>query len=327
LARLGYLETLAGVLEAARLSGDAPLFAAALAYKVLDPPQRGWRRSQASTQAAAAFAGLTSSVPEDSLVDFARRMEVHTPALDLILADALIAGHTPGERVTLQADGTKGLMLLDTQGCFPIAWAAEIEPLLALLNRLGNPIVLISGDSADRGLLSKLDAAGATFVVNAPPTRSERWQRIIQRPDLLKHGLTNVWTNFSGLVNEPFHRAAAELQAASEEAGAFTRELVLARPGVVRAASPDLDRSQTLAAAVALGMISWKLWQDRGRTSPQQLLERYADLEGRVRFNSSTVSVVLPLGRRNRELYESGLLAPIDGAPWLGGRRIEFGGG
>ena len=37
--------------------------------------------------------------------------------------------------------------------------------------------------------------------------------------------------------------------------------------------------------------------------------------------------VALPLGRRHQELLDHGLLAPVDGVPWLGGRRVEFGGG
>jgi len=56
-------------------------------------------------------------------------------------------------------------------------------------------------------------------------------------------------------------------------------------------------------------------------------MERYADLEGRVRFNASRVHVALPLGRRHRELDENRFLSAIDGVPWLAGRRVEFGGG
>jgi len=117
------------------------------------------------------------------------------------------------------------------------------------------------------------------------------------------------------------------MEPAFEEAHGVSRELVLARPGVIRASSAELDRTLTLAASVAMGTISWKLWQNRGRTSPQQVLERFADLEGRIRFDAASVKVDLPLGRRHQELRENGLLAPVDGVPWFGRRRIEFGGG
>jgi hypothetical protein len=35
----------------------------------------------------------------------------------------------------------------------------------------------------------------------------------------------------------------------------------------------------------------------------------------------------LPLGRRLQALDKAGLLAPVAAVPWLGGRRVEFGGG
>lgn len=319
LARLGYLDTLAAVLEAAHLSPYGPLFAAALAYKVLDPPQRGWRRTPASLEAAAAMSALTSPVAEESLVEFARRMAPHTAALDLALADALIAGHTKREPVTIRGDGGNGFLLLDTQGCFPIAFPRQSEMLVALLKQLGSPIVLVSHEAADIRLLDELNTAGVVFLIDVPPARGEPWRRLQQ--------VLPGWTNYAGPPAEPLHRAAGAMQRAWEEARVLAEELGPARPSVIRAASPELDRSLTLAAAVALGMIAWKLWQGRGPTSPQQMLERYGDLEARVRFDSSSVKVSLPLGRRHRELHENGFLAPISGVPWLGTRRIEFGGG
>jgi hypothetical protein len=315
LARLGYFAALDAVLEAANLGPDADLFAAALAYKVLDPPQRGWRRSPASMLAAATFAGSTKPIDEESLISFSRRIAPHTSALDLILTDSLIAGHTAGGPVTIHR-APAGFVALDTEGCFPIAWT-HVEPLLAMLKRLGPPVVLISSETVNSGLLRDLDAAGITFVIGVPPTRGERWQRIQQ----------STWTNCSGPVTEPIRRAALAMGPAFEEAHGIARDLVEARPAVTRASSQELDRSLTLAASVALGMISWKLWRGRGRTTPHQVLERYADLEGRVRFDDSSVHVDLPLGRRHQELRENGFLAPVSGVPWFGDRRVEFGGG
>lgn len=323
LARMGYMAALEAVLEAADLTQDAPLFAAALAYKVLDPPQRGWRRTPASLTAAAAMAGLAKPINEEMLVAFSRRIAPHTGALDLILADVLIAGHTPGESVTLHHAGSQdsgGYLAIDTQGCFPIAWTPDLESLPAILRRLGSPIVLITGEAAQPALLRGLDAGGITYVTGVPPTRGDRWRRIQQ-------GSGPGWTNSSGPVTEPLRRAAREMEAAFEEARAFAADMVLARPAVVRAPSPELERSLTLAASVAAGLISWKLWQSRGRTSPRQAVELYADFDGRVRFEARRVHVALPLGRRHLELRENGLLAPVGGVPWLGGRRIEFGGG
>ncbi|EOD63166.1 hypothetical protein H480_38415, partial [Amycolatopsis vancoresmycina DSM 44592] len=50
LARVGYLDAIGPV-----LAEDAPLFAAALAYKVLGPAARGWRRTEPDRRTAAAF--------------------------------------------------------------------------------------------------------------------------------------------------------------------------------------------------------------------------------------------------------------------------------
>ncbi|MGH9650995.1 MAG: hypothetical protein ACRD3I_11055, partial [Terriglobales bacterium] len=55
LSRIGYLDALAAILEVTGLSQAAPLFAQALAYKVLAPPERGWRHRQADIAAATVF--------------------------------------------------------------------------------------------------------------------------------------------------------------------------------------------------------------------------------------------------------------------------------
>jgi hypothetical protein len=323
LVRLGYFATVAAVLEAAGLSDDAPLFAAALAYKVLDPPERGWRRAPAARLSAAAFAGLRALVAEDALVDFSRRIAPHIGLLDVLLADALLQGHTPGAPALLcrrDPGGSNGLMLIDVQGCFPIAWTDDLDALLPILRKLDDPILLLSGGTALPQLLRDLDAAGVPFVSPVPPTRDEPWRRVQQGPRVLG------WTNHPAPASEPLLRAARDLTTAADEADALCAALA-ARPSVVRAQSAALDRSLTLAAALAMGMIAWTLWRARSRTTPQLVLERFCDLDARVRFDSASILVRLPLGRRHRELSESGLLASLDDIPWLDRRRVEFGGG
>jgi hypothetical protein len=88
-----------------------------------------------------------------------------------------------------------------------------------------------------------------------------------------------------------------------------------------------LDRSVSLAAAVASGIIAWELSRKGRSIGPQKVIPRYCDLDARVRFDSAEVVVRLPLGRRHQELGEAGLLAPVSGVSWLGGRRVEFSGG
>jgi hypothetical protein len=99
------------------------------------------------------------------------------------------------------------------------------------------------------------------------------------------------------------------------------------RPALPRDAGSALERSVTLAAASALGTLSWELWRQRERSAPQLALDRFADLGARVSFEPRRVLVRLPLGSRHRDLLDHGLLATVEGVPWLGGRRLELSGG
>jgi hypothetical protein len=170
-------------------------------------------------------------------------------------------------------------------------------------------------------LLSDLDRAGLTFVSEVPPTRHERWQRVQQGTARLG------WTNSAAPSSQPVVGAARKIAHACDEAADLWQQLALTRPAVVRARSPELDRSVTLAAAVAGGIIAWELSRSGRPISPQKVIPRYCDLDARVRFDPAAVVVSLPLGRRHQELGEAGLLAPVNGIPWFGGRRVEFSGG
>jgi hypothetical protein len=324
LSRLGYFDAVAAELEAAELSDKAPLFAAALAYKILDAPKRGWQRTPASLRAASVFAGLQEEVPNESLVQFSRLIALHTGPLNWVLTESLIRGHTPGEPVLLRRadiESSSGFLLLEVNGCFPIAWTEDAHQLLPILGRLGSPIVLVSREAAGPRVLQDIDAGGLRFVTNVPPTRGESWRRIQQGP------LPLGWTNYAAPESGSMLQAARDLTAASEQAAALWETLAVARPSTVHAHLPHLDRSLTMAAAVAGGTIAWELWRTRGRTSPQMVVERFYDLDGRVTFDSKSVVVRLPLGRRHQELSKNGLLNPVRDIPWFDGRRVEFGGG
>jgi hypothetical protein len=324
LARIGYLEALAAVLEMAKLSRHAHLFAAALGYKILDPPERGWRRSVASQTAAAALVGVPDPIAEEFLVDFARQIGPHTGPLDALLADTLIRGHTLGKPLILTRaadEHNTSYLLTDAEGCFPIAWITGVEPLTQIVRRLEPSLLLVSHEAAGPEILGELHAAGVRFIVDVPPTRDESWNRVQQGTATLG------WTNHSSPSSEPVLRAAREMKASAEDAATFLDSFATARPAVVRAASQQLDHALTLAAGVAAGTIAWELWRERARTTPQMTLERFGDLDARVRFSPSSVVVRLALGRRHRELSDAGLLAPLAEIPWLEGRRLEFTGG
>lgn len=324
LAAIGFFRALAAVLEAAKIPDQAHLFAAALAQKVLEAPQRGWLRSASGLASATAFAGLKAAPPEEQLVDLSRQVDAYIGLLDRLLADTLIRGHTATEPVLIcRADtaSNNGYLLVDAQGCFPIAWAEQVQSFFSHLRRLDRPMVLVSREATAPALLEELDRAGFSFLLDVPPLRHEPWARVQQGVKTL------AWTNHAPPSPANVVSAAQQLPQSCEEAKSLWRELGELRVAVVRAASAEMEHTTTLAASLALGDIAWKLWSHRGRTSPQLTLERFADLDAHVHFDSKTVTVRLPLGRRHHELSEHGLLRPIRDLPWLPGRCVEFAGG
>ena len=325
LAQVGYLETLAATLEAARLSHDIHFFAAALAYKVLPPPERGWRRKPSAAITAAAFAGLDDTVSEQDLTEFARQVRGHLAPLDLVLSYALIRGHSPGQPLLLYrtgaAGGPRGLLLVDVEGLFPIAWACEWQELLQTLRQFGQTALLIPGDTAEPDLLKELDKAGFYFITDAQPSRGEKWRPVRRAPPMRWH-TNDVTTSERNLLE-----AARPLASANEELKLLWQSLVIERPSIPLAADEKLEKSLTLAASVALGTISWTLWRARETSVPLLALERFGDLGAHVCFDERSVRVRLPLGRRYRDLYEHRLLEDIADVPWLDGRTIQFAGG
>ncbi|GDY48051.1 hypothetical protein SANT12839_089330 [Streptomyces antimycoticus] len=142
LARIGYLDAIGPALSGVELAEDAPLFAAALAYKVLGGTARGWRRVERDSEAAAAFAGLSSPLDEDRLTAFARQARPALPVLDGVLALSVCRGHDPADPLLLTG-ADDGLLLLDAQGMFPIAWTTEAAGLLPHWQSCGRPPVLL----------------------------------------------------------------------------------------------------------------------------------------------------------------------------------------
>jgi hypothetical protein len=324
LSRMGYFATLSAVLEAAKAQNDSPIFGAALAYKVLDPPDRGWRRTLASQLTAAVLAGQDTPLSDESLHTFSRRISGHTGPLERLLSEKIIEGHATGAPVILlRADSPspKNYLLVDFPGCFPIVLAAQITEIIPLLTKLQKPVLLVPRSVADPHVLQELHRAGIAFITNASPSRNEHWQAVRQGPTLLG------WANYGSASSSELREAGRNLSCAIEDSESFWQAIGVSRPGIIRPSEPDLERCVTLSVSLALGIVSWKLWNSRGRTTPQLAIERFADLDARVRFDARCVSVRLPLGRRYQELFDSGLLASVSGVPWLAGRRVEFNGG
>lgn len=159
LARAGWLDTLTVAVEAAGLGQHWATLAAALAFKVLDPPGHGWRRSPEDRTVAAAFAGVGEPLVERALPDQAGLLP---PALDALLGRSLLDGHTPGAPLVLvEAGAGDGLVLFDGEGLFPIAWAGDRQGLAGWLD--GCPGERVVGDAGagrpggadDRDLLDR----------------------------------------------------------------------------------------------------------------------------------------------------------------------------
>ncbi len=321
---MGYLSLLAAILEASRLENEATLFATALAYKVLEPPERGWRRSPAAQHASAVFAGLADPPPGSAIAEFSRQIMPHLGPLDRSLAAGVTVGRSADAPILLsRADSAaeSGFLLVDTQGCFPIGWFSEAAAAVMTLQSIAPRVVLVAQDAAGPRILQQLDRAQITFVTEVFPTRDEPWRPILSGTSRLG------WTNHSAPGEQFLQHAAREVGPASEDAIDLWKELGINRVGIPTATGSKFERSLFCLASVALGILAWKLWRARGRTSPQLALERLGDLGAHVDLKDDTVTVRLPLGRRHSELLESGLLAPVGDVPWLGRRRVEFGWG
>lgn len=316
LAQTGYLSALGPALQSAGLQAQTAVFATALAYTVLGPLERGWRRRPEDLAAAAAFAGLDTPVPGKVLTEFARVADPVVPALDAVVTRSLAEGHSAGEPLVLAGAGERadaGLLLFDREGLFPVAWADELAGLLSAWQLFGSPPILVAPTAL--GALRGLADAGASFVVATPPARTEGWRRLPPH---------RLWTNSD---DPALARHANGYQQAVELTAELTQALAAERAAIPLAASPVLGRSLLLAAGLGLGTLAWTLWRDREPTDPLLPLERFATLSARVSFEPDRVLVRLPLGPRHSDLSMHGLLADVHGVPWFGDRVVEFSGG
>lgn len=318
LARIGYLDALGPALAGVELAEEAPLFAAALAYKVLGATARGWRRTEQDREAAAAFAGLAPPVSEERLTEFARQAGPALPLLDGVLALSVCRGHDPADPLLITGVDD-GLLLVDAQGMFPIAWAGETARLLPHWQACGRPPVLICDGPLPPGALRELAAGGVPFTTAVRPLRGDPVTRLPWR--------TPLWTAGDGVEDglgegRPDPRLAAELPGHAARLADLVTALAVERRAVPLADDGDLERTVTLAATLGLSTIAWTLWQGRETPHPLLSLSRFADLEATVRYESDAVRVRVPLGRRHADLLRGGLLADVPDVVWLDGRTL-----
>lgn len=324
LSRIGYLGALSANLEAAKLGEFAQTFATALAYKVLDPPERGWRRTQSSMVCATAFSALPQPLPDEDLHEFDRSIVGHLSPLDAALVGPLIEGHDATQPLLLLSalsHGQDGCLLVDSDGIFPFSWSSDAAELVPLMRKCGESLVLIAAEIAEPRLLASLDAANIRFITDAPPTRDEVW-RSVRMP-----GRERWWTNDGATPESSLVKVARRMETLVSEANESWTTLSVERPIIRPDQTGELDRHLSVVAATALGTIAWELWRNREATAPHVALERFHDLDARVSFSSDHVRVMLALGRRHQDLSDQGFLEDVADVPWFGGRLLQFGGG
>jgi hypothetical protein len=317
LDQIGFLDAAGAAFVAAGQEADLPAFAAGLAFKVLPPPERGWRRLPPQLAAAAAFAGAEEVPPElGALADQA--MDDLLSPLRALLARAVLDAHTPGQPLLIEAvDG--GLLVGDAEGLFPIALSTP-DDLPVLLRGMRDPLFLRTAAAAP-ALLAALDRAGLRWVTDAPPTRDERWRRLEAMPG------ERWWSNDDATPDEPLCALARPLPELCDELALTWRALVIDRPCAPRPRHADLDRTLALAAGMALAFIAWALWRTRETAHPRLALHRFGDLGARVGVGVDRIEVGLPMGRRHQDLRAHRLLEDVVSVPWLPGRRVHFAGG
>lgn len=309
LAGVGYWSALGAALEAGRLGGDAPLFAASLAFKVLAPPARGWRR-EGTAVIAAAFAGL-ATIDEAALAELARRCDASCSFLDAALLRGAVKDFHQGDPIVVcRADDT--WLLAETVGAAPFACASRVDDLVPALRQFPSPLLATDEASA----LGTLDDEGFRFLAFVRP-------RFPCRAIPLPHART-CWTNdpHGGMA-----RLASRLIELPDAVRQTWTAIAADRPSSPLATHRALDRSLSLAAATALGSIATRLWRERETCDPRLALERFHDLSAVVHFDDREIRVRLPLGRRFTDLRDHGVLDTVRGLPWLSGRNVVLTGG
>ena len=309
LAGVGYWSALGAALEAGKLGGDAPLFAASLAFKVLAPPARSWRR-EGTAAIAAAFAGL-ATIDEPALGALARRCEASCSFLDAALLRGAVNGFRDGDPIVL-CRAADTWLLAETAGAAPFACVSRIEDLVPALRQFPSPLVVTDEPSA----LGTLDDEGFRFLAFVRP-------RFPCRAVPLPHART-CWTNDP---HDGMARLASRLIELPDAVRLTWTAIAADRPSSPLATHRALDHSLSLAAATALGSIATRLWRERETCDPRLALERFHDLSAVVHFDDREIRVRLPLGRRFTDLRDHGVLDTVRGLPWLSGRNVVLTGG
>ena len=320
LEKAGYLKVLAVAFGAAELDELFGAFAAAFAYKVLPAPLKGWQRSTATQQAAAAFAGSTGAVPSQDIHQLASHSREFTSALSSQLASELLQDAVGRNSLFLRKMDSEEapIYLGDAKGNFPIALLSSSGDIRQLLMQWEAPTLIVDSSLSDPDFLGELGEGGIQFLIAGLPTRGENL-RVIKN----KSG-DPFSTNDYGTSSKKLVRMAEQLRDCQQATEQFWIEIADRRLAAPLAKTGDFENALTLAVGVAMAQLAWDLWQDQEETHPLLTLRRFGDFSGTVRFTSKNVHVTVPLGKRAWDLAAHGYLNEIRNVPWLGNRSLTF---
>jgi hypothetical protein len=143
LARLGFLDALQATAATAGTPYAAQVLVAALAGKVLPPPERGWRRTPDDVRSVLVASDLgAAELAAGTTALLAAADVIHPP-----LATALVAMYADGRSHsdTLHVSETDhGQLCGEAAGLLPLAWVATADALDPVLDQLGRPPVASS---------------------------------------------------------------------------------------------------------------------------------------------------------------------------------------
>ena len=311
LARIGWLDVAAASLEALALPDRGAILAAALAERLVPTAGPSIRAAEARQQTIACFAGLEHAPSPTAYAAWNRVAGDGLGALCGFVADEIVEGHDSEQPLLVTRLGAE-FLLFDADGHYPVALVSNPTALLALLDRFGASVLLVTRDAATPALIAALDRREHGYVTDAPPGRGEQAQRL--------HGYSGLWSCAHDMPDARIASAAAQFERLCEVASSGLARL-LPEP------TPDaLANIASLSAAMGLGLLGWKLWREHEQPSPQLALDRLASLDGTARFTPDAIEIRPAVGRRYLDLKRHGALAEIPGVPWLGGRLIRFSG-
>lgn len=296
LARCGWLEASAAILDGAGRAAHAPALVAALAYKLLPPPEHAWLRTPAQRDTAAVLAGR--AIEDAALADAEVGLAALADALVAPLTAELRRGHRRGAPLVLVRDGER-YALLDTEGMFVLASARELMRVIDAARGLGE-VILVPAAEASARVLDAIECANLVFVTDAPPARNAPWRPVPR---------ARLWTNDGGAAER--HASLAALVTDASELAGEALAALRARPAVPRSERDVLDRIATHAASLALADLAWNLFRARETPTPMLAIERFASLDAHVTPGEDRIEVRVPLGRRHADLLAHGYLTAL----------------